>query len=445
LILAQSKGKRQEINIAGKSQVQKFELTADNYEANRHYFLNLFHQQNYDSAMANLPMVNATRYITRIEVWVTNRTNNTENTRNIVAFSDLGEGKAQNCQGNPGGFVSAVDPDNSANGLYNWAANQPLIRGFANAVSVLNTQVSTPGPFQQAKDYEKVENARKLTDQEYTYNALLGYISLNNPLNNDEVLAVSYEYTYRGQTYQIGEFSTDGASGQQALILKLIKPTITSPQNKIWDLMMKNVYSIGAYQVDQTGFKVDIYYNNPSTSVPLPVFPMAGLDDKQIVTLLDMDKINQNNQPFSDGVFDYVPLIVNGAKVENGGTINRKNGRIYFTTVEPFGKTLAKRMLEIGVPQQTINGIAFYELYDSTKTAAQQIPSKNRFIFKGEFQSSVSSDIPLNALNVPQGAVSVTAGGIKLTENVDYTVDYNLGRVKILNTGILESNTPIKI
>jgi cell surface protein SprA len=445
LIAASSKGKRQEINITGKSQVQKFELSADNYEANRHYFLNLFHQQNYDNAMSTLPVVNSTRYITRIEVWITNRTNNTENTRNIIAFADLGEGLVTNCQGTPGGNQANYDPDNRANALYDWAANQPLVRGFANAVSALSAQVTAPGPFQQAIDYEKVENARKLTEQEYSYNALLGYISLNNPLNNDEVLAVAYEYTYRGETYHVGEFSTDGASGQQSLILKLIKPTITNPRNKIWDLMMKNVYSVGAFQVDQLGFRVDILYNNPETSVLLPIFPMSGVDDKQLVTLLDMDKINQNNQPFSDGVFDFVPFNMVNNKADNGGTINRKNGRIFFSTIEPFGKTLAKKLSDVGIPQLTIDKVSFYELYDSTKTAAQQIPSKNRFLFKGEYQSSVSSDIPLNALNVPQGAVSVTAGGIKLTEGTDYTVDYNLGRVKILNTGILESNTPIKI
>ncbi len=132
--------------------------------------------------------------------------------------------------------------------LYNWASNQPAIRGFANSVSVLSSQFSSPGPFEQAVEYEKLENARRLETSDFTYNALLGYISLNSPLNNDEVLSVAYEYTYRGETYQIGEFSTDGSTGQDALILKLLKPTITNPKNKIWDLMMKNVYSIGAYQ-----------------------------------------------------------------------------------------------------------------------------------------------------------------------------------------------------
>ncbi len=445
LIAASSKGKRQEINITGKAQVRDFELGADSYEANRHYFVNMYFHDHYDEAMSTLPIPNTTINITRIEVWLTNRTNNTENTRNIIAFTDLGESKSENWQGNPGGASGNEIPDNDGNNLYGWASTQPLVRSFNNAVAGLSSQISSPGPFQQAVHYEKVENARKLTEQEFTFNAQLGYISLNQPLNNDEVLAVAYEYTYRGETYQVGEFSTDGIAGTEALILKLLRPTIMDPKNKMWDLMMKNVYSIGAYQVDQEGFRIDLLYNNPETSVLVPFFPLAGVDDKQLVTLLDMDKINITNQPLSDGVFDFVPISFNGNRAENAGTINVRNGRVYFSTVEPFGATLAGKLASAGISDIIIDKVAYTELYDSTNTAAQQIPSKNRFTLKGQYQSSISSDIPLNALNVPEGAVTVTAGGIKLTEGVDYTVDYNLGRVKILNTGILESNTPIKI
>ena len=448
LIAASSKGKRQEINIAGKAQIQTFELTADNYEANRHYFVNLYHRDHYNEAMKTLPIVSSGVNITRMEVWLTNKTNNTENTRNIIAFADLGEAKQSNSQGNPGPYALDTLPDNEANALYAWASDataNPDIRGFSNAVNVLNAQTQAPGPFVQATHYEKVQNARKLTDSEFSYNALLGFISLNLPLNNDEVLAVAYEYTYKGQTYSVGELSTDGVAGQSALIVKLLKPTITNPHNKIWDLMMKNVYSIGAYQVGQQGFRMNFLYNNPSTSLPVPFFPFPGVDDKLLVDLLDMDKINQNNQPFSDGVFDFAPMNFNGNRADNGGTINAKNGRVYFSTIEPFGATLKEKLKAAGIADAIVNQVAFTELYDSTKTAAQQIPSKNRFSFKGEYQSTVTSDIPLNALNVPEGAVTVTAGGIKLVEGTDYTVDYNLGRVKILNTGILESNTPIKI
>ena len=444
-VAASSKGKRQEINISGKAQVQNFEITADNYEANRHYFLNQYFVDAYDAAMSELPIVKSEINITRIEVWLTNRVNNTENTRNILAFSDLGESQPEDFEGGPASLSSSPMPDNDFNSLYGWLSNQPLVRGFSNSVNALSAQNIAPGPFQQAVHYEKVENARKLSEQEFSYNPLLGFISLNQPLNNDEVLAVAYEYTYRGETFQVGEFSTDGIAGQEALLLKLLKPTITNPKLKIWDLMMKNVYSIGAYQLDKQGFRLDVLYNNPETSLPVNFFPYEGLDDVQLVTLVEMDKLNMNNQPFSDGLFDFAPMTFTGNRAENGGTINPKNGRIYFSTAEPFGGTLRNKMLQQGISETVVDKIAYTELYDSTKTAAQQIPSKNRFLFRGQYQSSVSSDIPLNALNVPQGAVSVTAGGIRLTEGTDYTVDYNLGRVKILNTGILESNTPIKI
>lgn len=444
-IAATSKGQRKEIKVQGGAQKQQFELSADNYEANRHYFLNFYHRENYDVAMKTLPIVTSGVNISRIEVYITNRTNTTENTRNIIAFTDLGEGVQANVEGTPGNYTNQDLPDNNANGLYQWASTQPGIRDFSTAIPILNSQVVAPGPFTQSIHYEKVESAKKLTDAEYTYNAQLGFISLNIPLNNDEVLAVAYEYTFRGQTYKVGELSTDGVEGTNAVILKLLKPTMTNPNTKLWDLMMKNVYSIGAYQVDQIGFRLDVLYNNPENSLYIPFFPQDGLDDKQIVTMLEMDKLNQMGQPFSDGVFDYVPMTQNGNRFENGGTINARNGRIYFSTVEPFGKVLAQKLAENNIPQITIDRLAFTELYDSTKTAAQQIPSKNRFLFRGEYQSSVTGDIPLNALNVPEGAVSVTAGGVKLTEGSDYTVDYNLGRVRILNEGLLASNQEIKV
>ena len=447
-VIASSKGKKTEINVSGKAQVQNFELSADNYESNRHYFISHYFRNAYDTAMAQLPIVNSQINITRMEVWLTNRVNSTLNTRNIVAFTDLGEALPQDVQGtNPGptNFSSSIFPDNNSNDLYSWLLTQDQIKGFSNAVTTLSNVVTAPGPFKQTVEYEKVENARKLTDQEFSYNALLGYISLNQPIINDEVLAVAYEYTYQGKTYQVGQFSTDGVDGKSALFLKLLKPTLTNPKNKIWDLMMKNVYSIGAYSLDRNGFRLDVMYNNPATSLPVNFFPYDGLDKEQLVSLLGMDKMNVNNQPFSDGLFDFAPVNFNGNKADNGGTINPKNGRVYFSTIEPFGQTLRQKMLAKGIPISTVDKIAFTELYDSTKTAAQQLPAKNRFIFKGQYQSSVSSDIPLNALNVPQGAVSVTAGGIKLVEGTDYSVDYNLGRVKILNTGVLESNTPIKV
>lgn len=441
-VFSQNKGKRTEVEVAGGAQISTFELTADNYEANKHYFLAHYFRNRYDIAMASLPTVNSQVSINRIEVWVTNNNNTVDNTRNIISFADLGENSI--LEGNPGG-ITAGTPSNNSNALYNFAANSPGVRGFNSATSTLNSIVTSPGPFQQSVHYEKVQNARKLTDQEYTFNSQLGFITLNQPLNNDEVLSVAFQYTYMGQTFQVGEFSTDGVAGQDALVLKLLKGTVTNPRYKRWDLMMKNVYSVGAYQVNKENFQLNLWYNNPTTSVDVNYIPQPGVDDKPLIQILNLDRYDPNNNPFADGVFDFIPITFSGNKSSVGGTINPQNGRIFFTTVEPFGKTLNDKLVAAGINPTVISTIVYQPLYDSTKTAAQQIPQLNRFKIKGTYQSSSSAEISLNAMNIPQGAVSVSAGGRVLVENQDYTVDYNLGRVKIINQGLLESQTPIKV
>lgn len=446
-ILSQQKGKRQEINVSGGAQVQDFEVKADNYEANKHYFLNYYHRENYDEAMETMPIVNSPINITRIEVWVTNRINKVEDTRNFLAFTDLGESNPVNFEGGPiqtGGET----PDNGSNNLYQTLVDETNIRGFSNAVAELSAFTGSPGPFQQSIHYEKVENARRLSEQEFTYNAQLGFISLKSPLNQDEVLGVAYQYTYQGRTYQVGEFSTDvpvEEGSKTALILKMLKATIVAPNNKTWDLMMKNVYSIGAYQVSQEDFIFDLWYNNPQTSVNINYLPYAGVDDKLLMQQLELDRLNLNQQLQPDGRFDFVPITYDNNRATNGGTIDPRTGRVYFTTIEPFGKTLDDVLQGSELAPSQREAVVFQELYDSTKIAAQQIPAKNRFLLKGTYKSSVSSEISLNSLNIPEGSVTVTAGGVRLTENVDYTVDYNLGRVRILNQGILESQTPIKV
>jgi cell surface protein SprA len=451
-ILAQEKGKRSEINVDGGAQIQDYEVKADNYEENKHYFLNYYHRENYDSAMQTMPIVSSDVQIQKIEVWVTNRINRVENTRNILAFTDLGETAPEYVVPATVGGVNQFNdnlPDNNSNDLYGFLVDQTNVREFSNAVAELSVVNQSPGPFEQTINYEKVENARQLSEQEFTYNAQLGFISLKSPLNQDEVLGVAYQYTYNGRTYQVGEFSNDvpvEEGSKSALILKMLKPTIVNPQHMTWDLMMKNVYSIGAYQVSQNDFIMDLFYNNPQTSVDVNYLPYAGLDNQLLMQQLELDRLNlqQNVQP--DGRFDFVPILYEGNKAVNGGTIDPRTGRVYFTTIEPFGKTLRDKLEAAGTlaPVQ-VDGIVYQELYDSTKIAAQLIPNKNRFKLMGEYKSSVSSDISLNSLNVPEGSVTVTAGGVRLSEGVDYTVDYNLGRVKILNQGILEAGTPIKV
>lgn len=446
-VVSQEKGKKSEVNVQGGAQTNTFEVEGSNYEANKHFFLSQYFYDHYDRALANFPVVNSGVNITRMEVWVTNRSGAVENTRNIAAFADLGERTRETVgsgfildQAQPGDSL----PFNDQNNLYDTLSSSSSvfngIRDINNVQSVLQP-LSAGYNFNLGLSYEKISNARKLAPTEFTFNPRLGYISLNQALNYDEVLAVAYQYTIGNQVYQVGEFSDGGITGQNTLILKLLKgtnlvPKITDPSGNyahynLWNLMMKNIYSIGAYQVNPQDFRLEAWYNNQTTGTYINYMPEGVIRGVPLIQVLNLDKLNSQSQASPDGVFDYI----------EGVTILSSNGRIIFPVREPFGRFLEAKFADPTVSVKYV----YKELYDSTKTAAQQVQSKNRFKLKGQYKSSSSSEIALNAVNIPQGSVTVTAGGAPLQENIDYTVDYALGKVKIINEGILNSGVPIKI
>ncbi|MBK9761752.1 MAG: cell surface protein SprA [Flavobacteriales bacterium] len=447
-IFSQEKGQRRNVQVAGGAQTTNFDIKADEYEANKYYFLSNYFRDSYENALRTLPLVNSGINITRIEVWITNTRFDFEQTRNAVGFTDLGE------DGSPAaiaagkfsdGLIGVVPqltdgpgnrPSNAANSLFALTSvpGGP-VAGFTNATAWLQGQ-----GFVASRHYEKLESARLLLPSEFTVNERLGFIGLNQNLNNDEVLMVAYQYTLDGETFQVGQFAGD-VSAPSALVLRLLKATITNPRIPLWDLMMKNVYSLGAFQVNREDFRLDLVYNNPATGVDINYIPRPPVATIPVIQTLGLDRLDPQNAPNPDGAFDFVD---NAATV--GGTINTQNGRIFFPVLEPFGSYLDRRLLEDASNSPAIRAnIVFQQLYDSTKTAAQNLPELNRFRLRGSYKSASSDVISLNSVNIPQGSVAVTAGGVRLLEGQDYTVDYNLGRVKILNQGILESGTPINI
>lgn len=431
-VFSQQKGKKSVIDVEGGAQTTDFEIYADDYDANRHFFLAQYFRDNYDKALETLPVIKSPATITKVEVWVTNKTGNFENSRNIVAFMDLGEGYKADGSGtyvyNPAVSVqnpTLVLPSDSNNTLNNLKSN-PDIRNVTQVTSTVQSL-----GFNAGTDYEKLESARKLLPSEYTLHPKLGYIDLNSSLNSDEILAVAYEYIVNGKVYRVGEFSNSGIDAPKTLITKLIKGTNLTPKLPTWKLMMKNIYSLGAYQVSNQDFEFYILYQNNNTGTPVDYIEAGDINNVRLIEVLNLDRLDNKLEPYPDGNFDFV----------DGYTISAKNGKIIFPVLEPFGSYLEKK---INNPIDAKKYV-FQELYDSTQSNARQVAEKNKFLLKGRYKSSSGSDISLNALNVPKGSVTVTAGGRQLTENVDYTVDYLMGRVKIINPGLLESGTPIQI
>ena len=485
-VFSEQKSQTKSIVAEGGGTVQNFDLYALDYDNDRHFFLSQYFRNKYDASLLKYPFIDSRVQITRIEVWVTNKQNrvstNNNNLRNIIALQDLGEGQMTGIPDNEivvvtpttGFFNNPIDsPTDNKNNKYDPATiGQPgaflnsNIREIVTAKSGFNNANTS-----EATDYSVLENARKLTTNEFTFNAQLGYISLQQRLANDEILAVAFEYTIGGKVYQVGEFGSDGVDGTvvtgnnnanqaiitQSLVLKMLKSNLTNVQNPVWNLMMKNVYQIPqAYQIKQDDFRLNILYTDPSpinyiTPVQGSTFPTNPTADNKVdqtplLNVFNLDRLNYNNDPQTggDGFFDYIP----------GVTVDVQNGRIIFTTKEPFGELIFKKLQNAGSGESyndptTYNAnqqkYVFRNMYKNTQSGALQDSDKNKFLLRGKYKSSGSNGIPIGAFNVPQGSVVVMAAGRRLVEGIDYSVDYQLGRVQILDPSLQASNTPIEV
>ncbi len=477
-VFSEQRSQNNTVVAQGGGTINDFELTALDYDEDRHFFLSQYFRDQYDKALADYPYISSQVQLTRLEVWVTNRSQQTLNVRNLVAIQDLGESLEDQTRigragGAPPGFfnIGGANPELPRNGANDFDPNLigagGVLTDAVRDIATVDDAFQIPGGYvaNQGFDYAILENARKLEPgRDYAFNSQLGYISLNQRLSNDEVLAVAFQYTYNGQIYQVGEFANGGldattvSPGAQVeinnntLVLKLLKSNITNVGDPIWDLMMKNIYATGAYQLSQEDFKLNILYSDPTPrNYITPVDPNTGwpntpkpLQERILLDVFNLDRLNMYNdvQPGGDGFFDFVP----------GLTVNTTNGLIIFTKVEPFGEFLFD-LLGGGTydlpNDQGYNAnqqkYVFRNMYTQTKAASLQDAEKNRFRLKGRYKSESGNGIPIGAYNVPRGSVRVTAGGRQLQEGIDYTVNYQAGTVQILDPSLQASNVPINI
>ena len=426
-VFSQKKSSTKTVSSKGGVQLTPFEIDVANYEENRHFFLSQYFRDHYAQGMSTLPNMTTGININRVEIWVTNKTGTTSNTRNIVALTDLGENTKVS---NPMWAVTGQPvPSNNANSEYS-----QMVGAYSAARDIDQVSTTLDGAgLVGGTDYEKIEKARLLSSSEYTVNTALGYVSLNTTLQTDQVLAIAYEYTYGGTTYQVGEFASDITDANQALFVKSLKNTSNNPQQGNWDLMMKNVYNLGSSSIEKDKFRLDVKYQSDTAGVYISYIPEQQVKSQTIIKLLGADRLDNNNKAHSNGYFDYV----------EGYTVSK--GRVFFPEPEPFGQYMYNYLVQHGVSAADAEKYAFTELYDSIKTVAKQIAEKDKYMLVGQYRGTSANVISLGAYNVPQGSVVVTAGGVTLTEGSDYSVDYSGGTVTILNQSIIDAGTNVSV
>lgn len=425
VVLSQQQGEARNIVVQGGGAVNNFKVNAIDYEDNQHYFLGHYFLNKYDDALLNYPQINSTINITRLEVWVLDQGNsNLAYQKSIIGIRDLGEGPAG----------TTPFPDNSLNNLYEEISKAAGTREPGKNYGTIFQGQSFAGsaPYDNGEQFIFNTKARKLNANEFTYQPQLGYISLNQKLNDNQLLAVSYSYTMNGSSkvYKVGEFSEESP----VLITKVLRVNNkVNTDSPMWKLMMKNIYSIDAGQVSQDGFILNVYYRDQQSGGKINYLPDPAVKDINLLKLLNWDRLNmngdiQNNKDGSkgDGIFDFV----------NGITVRPETGRIIFTKVQPFGDYM--QSLVGNNPKYVL-----HDLYDKQKLPQSPLPQW--YTIEGRYKGVQGQGISLGAVNVPQGSVKVAANGVQLTEGVDYTVDYMLGTVTIINENVKQSGQAINI
>ncbi len=430
LVFSQQQGEARNIVVQGGGALQTFKIAASDYEDNQHYYLGHYFLNNYDKSLLQYPLINSKINISRIEVWVLEQgSGNLSDQKSIVGVRDLGEG------------ISGY-PENAQNGLYNSISNiGPALRDPTTSYNSINGQMfpnanNVSERYQDGEQFIYNRRARRLTSNEYKLQPQLGYISLNQRLNDNQLLAVSFSYTVNGdasKVYKVGEFSEESP----VVLTKLLKPNnVVKTTSPMWNLMMKNVYPMNTNQISAENFMLNVYYRSAQNG-NVNYLPNTSVQDQTLLKLMNWDRLNQNNDLQSDasgtsgdGLFDFVP----------GVTVDPENGKLIFTKAQPFGENI-QNILGSNDPQ-----FVFSELYTQLKDVVQKNSNlSQRYTMEGRYKGAQGSGISLGAINVPQGSVIVTANGTQLVEGQDYTVDYMLGSVNIINEQVKNSGQAINI
>ncbi len=459
-LVAQQRSKQEKIQIKGGGVVQNFSIRPDQYDENRHFFLSHYNREAYEDALSNLPEINSPFKIKNIEVWVTEDQPNSRETqfRDIVALTDLGATKLEHMDMGPDGerFLKGgrpvragkgdrLLPTNDANTLMKELQANEELRELNKVVRFLSDPAGLN--LKQGRDFEKVR-AKRLSPSEYSYNAELGFISLRVRPRPNQVVAVAYQYLFNGRekdpktgiVYKVGELSSEVLSDSVAfkvVFVKMLKSSTQVTNLPSFDLMMKNVYPTGGFNLNPEDFQFDIFFEDNDLK------PKRYIDEKEgypLLNLFKLDNLNRTNDAQPDGLFDFIP----------GQTVIPSIGAIIFPVVEPFGKSFEKLVTPLiadpVLREKVIKKYSYPQLYDTSITSAQRNLNANQFIMRGSYKSGKSNEISLNTFNLnPNTKVTVRAGSAILNEGSDYMVDRNLGRVTILNESYLNSGVPIEV
>ena len=443
-IASQQEGQSNRLSIEGGSETNEFTIRPTEYDDNTHFFLGYFFRNSWNDVLSNpnnLQLQNGFQRITELEVWKldTDQISNETDTRKAVAIVDYGEPNLILTQTRD--FTDPVLPNETLDQY----APADLDRLRANeeaavASTYLKTEVDQP---LDDKDFQTGSFVRLERGRDYEIDENLGYISLNQRLQEQEALAVAYKFRSSTETVTVGDFSSEGGGAEggqndRRLILKLLRPSsmpapTASSRVPAWYLQLRNIYRLGGRGFTAENFELDLTYEPAGQGASQRV---SQIDASPLLQVLGLDRLTIDGAPSPDNQFDFIP----------GITIEPGDGLLLFPYLEPFGQRLADVAQQNGSASEA-EPFIFRELYETKReNAERENQQKNVYAITGTYRGSTQEFYDLNAFTgIVEGSVKVTSGGSELQEGTDYVVDYQGGTVTITDRTYLAEGRDIEI
>ncbi|WP_138429269.1 cell surface protein SprA [Fodinibius saliphilus] len=410
-VLSQQEGEGKTETITGGAQEKKISIRPGEYEADRHFFLDFYTRQEFEDNVSNPQQTGQALQLVEINVWALREASQSvEGERQAIALGPLGVD-----EGPSGGFSPPNDEeDDFSDALLN------QYRDPAEGVSASDFGVD-PSQFVEGYFVPMQEGV------DYEIRPDLGYISLKRNLGARQALAVSFKYrdSQSGKTISIGDVSQGGGG---RIYLKLLRPQTVTTTNDLWDLMMKNVYSLGVANITSDGLDIDVKFTEQNV-------PSSSLPGRNTILLQDLglDRVDQQGALNPDNKIDF-----------STNVLNPSTGKLIFPYLEPFGKRIEELLTEAGLGNDRIQALTFDELYSEKKVNANQESKNNFYVVEGTSKGSTSASYSLG-YSLVEGSVKVFVNGRELQEGTDYAVDYSIGSITILNDQYLRQGQEIKI
>lgn len=410
-VLSQQEGEGQTETISGGAQEQQISIRPGDYESDRHFFLDFFTRQQFEDNVSDPQQQGQALQLIEVDVWVLRESSQSqEGERQAIALGDLGVIQNQDSTFAP--------PDEELDSFDDDTLDQyrDPSRGVSASDFGVDPSTFVEGyfvPLQEGTDYELNHN--------------LGYLSLKENLGSRQALAVSFKYrdAQTGETISVGDVSPGGSN---RIFLKLIRPQTVTTSNFLWDLMMKNVYSMGAQNLTPDGLDLDVKFTEGNV-------PSSSLPGRETILLQDLglDRVDQQGALNPDNKIDFSTMVL------DPGT-----GKLIFPYLQPFGSRVGELLEETGLSDEEIDEVIFSKLYSEKKVNANQSSKNNFYLIEGTSKGSTSDSYSLG-YSLVEGSVKVFANGRELQEGTDYAVDYSIGSITILNDQYLRKGQEIKI